>query len=85
MYSCFIWCEFIDLVGFFGCYCVTPVNSTLFYFSYMQSLACNATPTPLWENIHNTLVTWAWGAYEETLRNVGLFSVVEIFVILRGL
>ena len=47
MYSCFIWCEFIDLVGFFGCYCVTPVNSTLFYFSYMQSLACNATPTPL--------------------------------------
>ena len=25
MYSCVFWCEFIDLVGFFGCYCLTPV------------------------------------------------------------
>ena len=22
MYSCVFWCEFLDLVGFFGCYCV---------------------------------------------------------------
>ena len=29
MYSCFFFvcvCEFIDLVVFFGCYCVTPVT-----------------------------------------------------------
>ena len=27
MYSCFLfWCEFIDLVVFLGCYCVTPVT-----------------------------------------------------------
>ena len=26
MYSCVFWCELIDLVGFFGCYCVTPVT-----------------------------------------------------------
>ena len=26
MYSCVFWCEFIDLVGFFGCYCLTPVT-----------------------------------------------------------
>ena len=25
MYSCVFWCEFIDLVGFFGCYCLTRV------------------------------------------------------------
>ena len=25
MYSCAFWCEFIDLVVFFGCYCLTPV------------------------------------------------------------
>ena len=23
MYSFVVWCEFIDLVGFFGCYCLT--------------------------------------------------------------
>ena len=26
MYSCVFWCEFIYLVGFFGCYCLTPVT-----------------------------------------------------------
>ena len=26
MYSCVFWCELIDLVGLFGCYCVTPVT-----------------------------------------------------------
>ena len=26
MYSCVFWCEFIDLVGFFGCYYLTPVT-----------------------------------------------------------
>ena len=26
MYSCVFWCEFTDLVAFFGCYCLTPVN-----------------------------------------------------------
>ena len=26
MYSCVFWCEFIDLVGFFGCYCLTTVT-----------------------------------------------------------
>ena len=26
MYSCVLWCEFIDLFGFFGCYCLTPVT-----------------------------------------------------------
>ena len=26
MYSCVCWCEFIDLVVFFGSYCVTPVT-----------------------------------------------------------
>ena len=25
MYSCVFWCEFIDLVGCFGCYCLVPV------------------------------------------------------------
>ena len=25
MYSCVFWCELIDLVGFFGCYCLTLV------------------------------------------------------------
>ena len=24
MYSCVFWCEFIDLLVFFGCYCLTP-------------------------------------------------------------
>ena len=24
MYSCVFWCEFIDLVRFFGCYGLTP-------------------------------------------------------------
>ena len=24
MYSCVFWCEFIDLLAFFGCYCLTP-------------------------------------------------------------
>ena len=27
MYSCDFWCEFIDLVYIFGCYCVTPVTT----------------------------------------------------------
>ena len=36
MYSFVIWFEFIDLVGFFGCYCLTSVTlfiigSYLFY------------------------------------------------------
>ena len=36
MYSFVVWCEFIDLVGFFGCYCLTSVTlfiirSYLFY------------------------------------------------------
>ena len=26
MYSCVFWCKFIDLVGFFGCYCLNPVT-----------------------------------------------------------
>ena len=26
MYPCVFWCEIIDLVGFFGCYCLTPVT-----------------------------------------------------------
>ena len=26
IYSCVFWCEFIDLVGSFGCYCVTSVT-----------------------------------------------------------
>ena len=26
MYSCVLECEFADLVGCFGCYCVTPVT-----------------------------------------------------------
>ena len=26
MNCCVFWCEFIDLVGFFGCYCLTPVT-----------------------------------------------------------
>ena len=26
MHCCVLWCEFIDLVGFFGCYCLTPVT-----------------------------------------------------------
>ena len=26
MYSCVFWCEFIDLVGFFGSCCLTPVT-----------------------------------------------------------
>ena len=26
MYSCVFWCEFIDLVGFLGCYCLNPVT-----------------------------------------------------------
>ena len=26
MYSCAFWCEFIDLVGFFRCYCFTSVT-----------------------------------------------------------
>ena len=26
MYSCVFWCEFIALVGFFGCNCLTPVT-----------------------------------------------------------
>ena len=26
MYSWVFWCEFIDLVGLFGCYCLTPVT-----------------------------------------------------------
>ena len=26
VYSCVFWCEFIDLVGFLGCYCLTPVT-----------------------------------------------------------
>ena len=26
MFSCVFWCEFIGLVEFFGCYCVTPVT-----------------------------------------------------------
>ena len=26
MHCCVFWCEFIDLVGFFGCYCLTPVT-----------------------------------------------------------
>ena len=26
MYSCVFGSEFIDLVGFFGCYCLPPVN-----------------------------------------------------------
>ena len=26
MFSFVFWCEFIDLVGFFGCYCLTHVN-----------------------------------------------------------
>ena len=31
MYSCDFWCEFIDLVEFFGCCCLTSVTSvTLF-------------------------------------------------------
>ena len=25
----FFWCEFIDLVGFFGCFCVTPVSLSI--------------------------------------------------------
>ena len=29
MFSCVFWCEFIDLVGFFGCYCLTPVTLIL--------------------------------------------------------
>ena len=33
----------------------------IFYFSCkVSTVACSATPTLLWENIHNTLVTWAW-------------------------
>ena len=27
MYSCDFWCEFIDLVYFFGCYCMIPVTT----------------------------------------------------------
>ena len=30
MYSCVLWCEFIDLVVFLGCYCLTPIIVTLF-------------------------------------------------------
>ena len=26
MYSCVFWCKFIDLVGFFGYYCLTPLT-----------------------------------------------------------
>ena len=26
MYSCVFWCEFVDLVVFFGCYYLTPVT-----------------------------------------------------------
>ena len=26
MHSCVFWCEFIDLVGFLGSYCLTPVT-----------------------------------------------------------
>ena len=26
MYSCLFWCKFIDLVGFFGYYCLTPLT-----------------------------------------------------------
>ena len=26
MYSCVFWCKFIDQIGFFGCYCLTPVT-----------------------------------------------------------
>ena len=26
MYSCDFWCEFVDLIGFFGCYYLTPVT-----------------------------------------------------------
>ena len=26
MYSCVFWCKFIDIVGFFGYYCLTPLT-----------------------------------------------------------
>ena len=29
MYSCVFWYEFIDLVGFFGCYCLTRVTEVV--------------------------------------------------------
>ena len=35
MYSCVFWYEFTDLVAFFGCYCLTPVN----LFSIMKKLS----------------------------------------------
>ena len=31
MYSCVFGGEFIDLVGFFGCHCLTPVSPFILY------------------------------------------------------
>ena len=36
MHFCVFRCEFIDLVGFFGCYCLTPV--TLFINTKLHEL-----------------------------------------------
>ena len=45
MYPCVFWCGFIDLVGFFGCYCLTPV--TLFIIrGYFPSFSLFPAPPP---------------------------------------
>ena len=33
MYSCVFWCEIVDLLGCFGCYCLIPV--TFFIGEYL--------------------------------------------------
>ena len=38
LYSCNFWCEFIELVGFFGCYCLTPVTLFMIIRSIMTKV-----------------------------------------------
>ena len=68
MYSCVFWCEFIDLVGFFGCYCLTRVTEVVHILKVQllvtrQGLSCENI------NLHNTLVTWAWAQGECSSEN----------------
>ena len=58
MYSCLFWCEFIDLVEFFYCYCMTPV--TLFIIRMFTSLGAFGKCKKLLAQQENLFVDNDW-------------------------
>ena len=40
MYRCVFWCELTHLVGFFGCYCLTPVTLFIIHGVYVGVRTC---------------------------------------------